>query len=213
MEKRLTVAEGMMELMAILGDAPVKANKEVAAKEEVFTPVANVVKVSAPVACVYENGHLIEINGKKTAVGPKKKGKRGGVAKNDPGKDALKEVYVKAFECGNVFTHSTEGFIIRESEADYAIKVSKAKAPKYDPTEEDFAVEKDFAVRGKAKNSAPRIAKCLLTALEGSDLKFELISARASGIIVHMNGGEYTIKIAKKRDRVGFEAEKAAAYN
>jgi hypothetical protein len=25
-------------------------------------------------------------------------------------------------------------------------------------------------------------------------------------------GGEYTIKISKKRDRVGFEAEKGAAY-
>ena len=205
MKKVLTVAEGINELMAILGEAPVK---------EVAAPVVeNKSIVDEPVACTYENGHLVAVNGKSTAVGPKRKrvGSRG--PKNDPGKDLLKSIYTKEFEtASNVFTHSTEGLVIREEESDYAVKVSKAKTPKFDPSDDDFEVEKDFTVRGKAKNSAPRIAKCLLGSLERSDVKFELISARASGIVLHMDGNEYTIKIAKKRDRVGFEAEKAASY-
>lgn len=216
MEKRevKSVADGMMEIMAIMGDAPTKSkakriahqtgNGELAAKA--------VEKVSET---VYEHGSAIVIDGKKVAKGyvAKKKGGAKG-PKNDAGKDALRAVYeapIKAI-APESFNHSSEGLVIRESEADYTFKISKAKENKYDPTAEDFEVDKDFTVRGKAKNSAPKYAKVILAALEKSEIKFTLISARASGIILHMDGAEYTIKISKKRDRVGFEAEKGAAY-
>jgi hypothetical protein len=203
----LNEEEGLEAILGILEGSKVKTGAPVQEIKKEVTP--------APVGTVYEHGMAISVNGKKTTTGPKKAtSKKGGAAKDDKGKDALKEIYtaVVAASYKEHFNHSTEGLIIRQEEADYALKVSKSKEFKFDPTEEGFEVEKDFTVRGKAKNSAPGISKAILAALEASDIKFTLISAKASGIILHMMGGEYTIKISKKRDRVGFEAEKGAAY-
>lgn len=173
---------------------------------------------------VWENGQVVEVDGKKLATGykPKRTG-GGGSAKEDAGKDLLKAVYIPALKAhktfgAKCFEHTSEGFIIRMEEADYSIKLTKSKEMKIDTAAEDFEVERDFSVRGKAKNTAPAIAQHLCSILETeiqnrkSEFNFKIVSARASGIVLHHTLGEYTIKISKKRDRVGFEGEKAAAY-
>lgn len=208
----MTEQEGIDALMNILEGVQTKT----------AAPLVSVKKdaPAAPKETVYEHGMVIVKDGKKTTVGPKKStGRKGGSAKEDKGREELKAIYTKTIADSPIygpghFIHSSEGVIVRMLEADYSIKVSKSKEKKYDPTEEDFEVEKDFSVRGKAKNTAPAIAKAILAALESPDtgVDFTLISAKASGIIVHYLDGEYTIKISKKRERVGFEAEKGAAY-
>lgn len=215
-KQTLSVVDGMMELMAILGEAELKSDVKETPKEEVKVEAPK--KKEAPVEeVVYEHGMIIKRNGKSVTTGPKKG--RGGsrAAKNDAGKIALKEVFEPALTGHAVygakaFQHSTEGLVIRMNESDYSVKITKAKTAKYDVEAADFEVEKDFSVRGKAKNSAPGIAKAILEALEASDVEFTLAVAKASGIVLHLTQGEYTIKISKKRDRVGFEAEKGSVY-
>ena len=185
--------------------APKKAKEETAPKAK-----------EAPMV-VYENGIAIQVNGKKTTTGPKRKGGKRG-SKNDKGRDKLKDIFIPALEGHatygkETFEHSAEGFVIRMFEADYAIKVSKSKTSKFDINDEEFEVVKDFTVRGKVKNSAPGIAKAILAALDEEEgFSYDLCVARASGITLQIAEGEYTIKISKKRERVGFEAEKASAY-
>jgi hypothetical protein len=201
-KKELSMEEGIEALLAIFD----KATKPVVKQEPV--------KKAAPVKeFTYQGGELIEIDGKKLATGKKKRvGARG--PKNDAGKDALKEIFEPVVEilAKSVFTHSKEGLVARETEADYTFKVTKAKAPKYEALAEGETMSKDFSVRGKEKNSAPKFAKGILAALEKSEAEMSIIEARCSGIVLHMDGDEFTIKISKKRARVGFEAERGEAY-
>lgn len=234
---KMTVAEGMVALMDILGGADVKA-VEVKDKSAVAKKVDKVVVEEAP-AAVYQGNQLIELNGKKVTVGTKKKGKtgaRGG--KDDAGKNILRAVYTAAvYEYASegvqkrVFQHSTEGMVVSLEEADYAVKITKSVEAKFDAVDVNIdASDADFSTRGKAKNSAGAIAKKIyfsiisaqmeenlstLLAENGkakSDFDFKIVSAKASGVVVQGSLGEYTIKISKKRSRVGFEAEKVLAF-
>lgn len=156
-------------------------------------------------------------NAKAAASTPKKSkstGKGRSSAAADVGRNKLKAFYTKLIqenaELGkDCFEHSTEGLVIRRPEADYALKIVKSKAMKFDPSEEGFELEKDFSVRGKAKNSAPGIANLIYCELENEiqngNFKMKIVNVKASGIVVHFMGGEYTIKISKKRDRVGYQ--------
>lgn len=170
-----------------------------AAKEESITKGAT-----------YMHGQVRPETPKKS----KSTGKGRGSAAADVGRNKLKAFYTKLIqenaELGKEwFEHSTEGLVIRRPEADYALKIVKSKAVKFDPAEEGFELEKDFSVRGKAKNSAPGIANLIYCELENEiqngNFKMKIVNVKASGIVVHFMGGEYTIKIAKKRDRVGFQ--------
>lgn len=205
MSKRMemSVEDGVEALLAIFD----KATKPVVKQEPV--------KKAAPCKeFTYQGGELIEIDGKKLATGKKKRGGARG-PKNDAGKDLLKEIFEPVIEilAKEYFTHSSEGLVARETEADYTFKVTKSKAPKYEALAEGEKMSKDFSVRGQAKNSAPKFAKAILAALEKSETEMSIIEARCSGITLHMDKEEYTIKISKKRARVGFEAEKGAAYD
>lgn len=165
--------------------------------------------------CEYVHGQLVAVNGEKVAKGytPKSKRTSSGarVPKNDPVKDAIKTIFTNCIKGHAVFgkdcfNHTSEGLIVRMPEADYSIKITHSKEMKYDETQ---GFECDYTVRGKAKNSAPAIAKALFNEL---NLSYVVVSVKASGIIIHREGQEYTVKISKKRDRVGFEAEKAQAF-
>jgi len=199
---------------------PLIAKRDAAKKAEDEFAVAPRVKEAN--VFTYEHGAVIEINGKSTVSGPKKKGKAGARGpKDDRGRDSIKDIFVPllmghAVLGKDAFHHSSEGLVIRMEEADYAIKVSRSKVFKIDATEEGFVAERDFSTRGKAKNSAAAIAKLLYTEFESeignANFKFVVVSAKASGIMLQGPQGEYTVKISKKRARVGFEAEKGAAY-
>ena len=235
----MSVAEGMVALMEILGNADVKTVEKPKTKAKVDKPAVVVKKVGPTV--IYEGNRAIEIDGKKVTTGPKKKGKTGARAsKDDAGKNLLRPVYVAAIEefasegaKKPVFQHSTEGMVVRLEEADYAVKITKSVTPKFDKVEVNIdASDVDFTTRGKAKNSAGAIAKKIYFSIISaqmeenlstplaengnskakSDFDFKIVSAKASGVVVQGSLGEYTIKISKKRDRVGFEAEKAVAF-
>lgn len=229
---KMSVAEGIVALMDILGDAEIKTTpKARPAKEEV-------VKKAGPTV-VYEGNRAVEVDGKKVTTGPKKRGKtgaRGG--KDDAGKNILRPIYVAAVEefasegaKKPVFQHSTEGMVVRLEEADYTVKITKSVTPKFDMVEVNIdASDADFTTRGKVKNSAGAIARKVYFAIIAaqfsdqwttalsenengkSNFDFKIVSAKASGIVVRGSLGEYTIKISKKRVRVGFEAEKAVAF-
>ena len=110
-----------------------------------------------------------------------------------------------------LFNHDTDYVLGRIDRAWIENKRGKAEVTFDD--DEEFEVVKDFTVRGKVKNSAPGIAKAILAALDEEEgFSYDLCVARASGITLQIAEGEYTIKISKKRERVGFEAEKASAY-
>ena len=200
---------------------PVIAVRDAAKKAEDEFAVAPKVKESNEFT--YERGMLVAINGKPTATGSKKKGKAGARGpKDDRGRDSIKDIFVPllmghAVLGKDAFHHSAEGLVIRMEEADYAIKVSRSKEFKIDATEKGFVAERDFSTRGKAKNSAAAIAKLLFTEFESeignANFNFVVVSAKASGIVLQGAQGEYTVKISKKRARVGFEAEKGAAYD
>lgn len=221
-------------VMAEIGQAPFQVEGTPRAGKTVVTPKSvKKMSVAAPVAIapvekkntapdvVYGHSGVISINGKKTHVGPKKKGRGGaGAAKNDPVKEMLKDLYIKVISeskayGAETFSHSSEGYVIRMPEADYTVKVTKSKANKFE-LEEGEKAEIDFSIRGKVKNSAPGIARAIYLALENeiqnSNLEFKIVNAKASGVVIQGKAGEYTVKISKKRDRVGFEAEKGAAY-
>lgn len=171
---------------------------------------------------VYDRGIVISVDGKSVFTGNKKKGKGGAKGpKEDAGRDMIKDIYTDCIKENaafgpSCFVHSSEGLIVRMTEADYSIKVSKSKENKIDMSEAGFIAEKDFSTRGKAQNSASAIAKALYNRFENeiSNLKMEfaIVSAKASGIMLQGALGEYTVKISKKRDRVGFEAERASSY-
>lgn len=73
---------------------------------------------------------------------------------------------------------------------------------------------KEERVEGEAKEEGRGnlTASATLKAKANSDFDFKIVNAKASGIVVQGALGEYTIKISKKRERVGFEAEKAVAF-
>lgn len=179
-------------------------------------------EVVAEKGTLIERGMITAVDGKSLFTGSKKKGKGGAKGpKADAARDAIKAIYTAAVTGHAVlgkgmFTHSTEGLIIRLEEADYAIKISRSNEPKIDATEKGFTPERDFSTRGKAKNSAAAIAKMLFTEFENQisnlEFGFAIVSAKASGIVLQGAAGEYTVKISKKRDRVGFEAERASSY-
>jgi hypothetical protein len=208
----ISAEKALEDIMAIIEGTGSPTVKE----KKVDKPVEK--KTAAP-TIVYENGRAVEVNGKKTTTGPKKKGGKR-APKNDPGREKLKSLVKDAISStfssnSNIFEHSSEGLVISMSEADYTIKVSKSKEAKYNVKDPDFKVEKDFTTRGKAVNRAPGIAKAIIAALinPNTNIPHDLCVAKSSGITLQIEEGEYTIKISKKRDRVGFEAEKAAAYN
>ena len=171
MNKKLTLVEGIEELMNILGDAPMKeasveidpfspgaAQRRKETLTEEYVPVSRVTKVSnvetptpikatkiepKPVDVVYGHSGAIQVGDKKVHTGPKKKGKGGSRAvKNDPVKDTLKDIYTSVIE-GNemynkaTFNHTTEGFVIRMTEADYTIKITKSKTNKFELEEDE----------------------------------------------------------------------------
>ena len=227
---KMSVAEGIVALMDIIGGAEYKTT-EVAATPKAKTTKKATVEKKVGLTVVYEHGKAIEVDGKKIATGPKKRGKTGARArKDDAGKNILRPVYEAAVEAfasegakKPVFQHSTEGMVIRLEEADYTVKVTKSVTAKFDAVEDNIDVSKaDFSTRGKAKNSAGAIARKIYFAIIDaqivenengkSDFDFKIVNAKASGIVVQGALGEYTIKISKKRDRVGFEAEKAVAF-
>ena len=234
---KMSVAEGMVALMDILGNADVKTVEKPKTKAKVDKPAVVEKKVGPTV--IYEGNRAIEVDGKKVTTGPKKKGKTGARAgKDDAGKNLLRPVYVAAIEefasegaKKPVFQHSTEGMVVRLEEADYAVKITKSVTPKFDKVEVNIdASDVDFTTRGKAKNSAGAIAKKIYFSIISAQMEenlsilldenekaksnfdFKIVNAKASGVVVQSSLGEYTIKISKKRDRVGFEAEKAVAF-
>lgn len=235
---KMTVAEGMAALMDIIGDAEMKttaAPKTSPAKEEVAKKVGPTIVYEGNRA-VEIDGKKVTVGPKKRG----KTGARGG--KDDAGKNVLRPIYVAAVEefaaegaKKPVFQHSTEGMVVRLEEADYTVKIVKSVTPKFDEVDVNIdASDADFSTRGKAKNSAGAIARKIYFAIlaaqmeEGesssaalsengnsnskSDFDFKIVNAKASGIVVQGALGEYTIKISKKRERCGFEAEKADVY-
>lgn len=230
---KMSVAEGIVALMDILDGAEFKTGEVAAApKTKAKTKAKTTKKATAEKkvgpTVVYEHGRAIEIDGEKVTTGPKKRGKTGARAgKDDAGKNILRPIYeaaVEAFAAEGVkkpvFQHSTEGMVIRLEEADYAVKITKSVTAKFDAVDEN--ADADFSTRGKAKNSAGAIAKKIYFAIVDaqmtenengkSNFDFKIVNAKASGIVVQGALGEYTIKISKKRERVGFEAEKASAF-
>ena len=234
---KMSVAEGMVALMDILGNADVKTAEKPKAKAKVDKPAVVEKKVGPTV--IYEGNRAIEVDGKKITTGPKKKGKTGARAgKDDTGKNILRPIYVAAVEefasegaKKPVFQHSTEGMVVRLEEADYTVKITKSVTPKFDMAKVNIDTsDVDFSTRGKAKNSAGAIARKVYFAIitaqfsdqwttllsenenSKSNFDFKIVNAKASGVVVRGSLGEYTIKVSKKRDRVGFEAEKAVAF-
>lgn len=164
-------------------------------------------------------GQLLEVDGKKIATGKKKRG--GGGSRSDAGRDAVTEFVLdtlatqdvaKKLGCEVMFKSTKEGLVMRAEEADYAVKVSKSKEAKFDPTEEGFEAEVSLVTRGKAKHQGASIARILQAALLKSKIENEICEVKASGIVIQYAGGEYTLKISKKRDRVAMENEKGDAY-
>ena len=229
---KMSVAEGIVTIMDIIGDAEFKTDDTMAAsKEKEKTKERAATEEESGSVFVYEHNRIVEVDGKKVTTGPKKRGKTGARAKkDDAGKNVLRPIYVAAVEAfaaegtkKSVFQHSTEGMVIRLEEADYTVKITKSVTPKFDAVDTNIdASDVDFSTRGKAKNSAGTIARKIYFAIidaqmvenenEKSNFDFKIVNAKASGIVVQGALGEYTIKISKKRDRVGFEAEKAAAF-
>lgn len=177
------------------------------------------------------NGELLEVDGVRIAMTAeeRKKAKRdngsrkGGGARKDEGREFLIDFAHEALSTPLAkaklaytadFKHSKEGHVYRCDEADYGIRVSKSKEAKFDVSEEGFKPEVSYITRGKAKHSGGTIARLIVHAVEhtSADIDIVIAEAKASGVIVHFNGAEYTIKIAKKRERCGFEAERSDAY-
>ena len=177
------------------------------------------------------NGELLEVDGVRIAMTSEERKKarrgngsrKGGGARKDEGRDfvidfaheALSTPLAKAKLAYTAeFKHSKEGHVYRCDEADYGIRVSKSKEAKFDVSEEGFKPELSYITRGKVKHQGGTIARLLVSAVDQAsvDLGITLADAKASGVVVHFKGGEYTIKISKKRDRVGFEAERGDAY-
>ena len=112
---------------------------------------------------------------------------------------------------------STRGKV-KNSAGAIARKIYSAIAAAQEEEEEGKA--KEERVEGKAKEegrgnltvSATATLKANSKAKAKSDFDFKIVNAKASGIVVQGALGEYTIKISKKRERVGFEAEKAVAF-
>ncbi len=176
------------------------------------------------------NGELLSVDGVSMTMTPeeRKRAKRGGNrkgggARKDEGRDFIAEFAMEALstalakaklEYTECFAHSKEGRVYRCDEADYGIRVSKSKEAKFDVEEEGFAAEVSYLTRGKAKHQGGTFARLLVRAIEvaPADLDMTLAEAKASGVVVHFKGAEYCIKIAKKRERCGFEAERADAF-
>lgn len=162
-------------------------------------------------------GHITKVNGKSTASGPTKKGTRGPSTAKDKTRAAMLEGInvvvsrVKAFE-KKTRTHRTEGLVISLADADYTIKVQGHTKCEY-TIEEGFKAEKNFLTRGQGPNHSSLIAKLLVSEIENENLKtllgFEneihVVNAKASGVRIQTGGQEYTIKISKKRARVGYD--------
>ena len=203
--KDYTALESLKKTLKEESDATAKQEKELAPGPSV----------------VYEHGHMVEVDGKKLAKGcSPKKGKTVGGKRIDATRDAIKVLYAKAIKESplgiKAFQHSTEGLIVRLEEADYAIKITRSKEFKIDVTDPDFLVEKDYTVRGKTKNSTAAIARLLEKTFAESG--YRAVDVRATAITLHVHNTEegqtveYVVKISKKRERVGFEAESCEAY-
>ena len=174
------------------------------------------------------NGELLEVDGVKMTLteeerkkNRRKGSRKGGSPRNDEGRafvtafalEALSTTLAKAkLAYTSDFAHTKEGRVYRCDEADYGVRVSRSKEAKFDISEEDFEAEISYVTRGKAKHAGGTIARLLVTAADKTSGGVVVAEAKASGVVVHFAGAEYTIKISKKRDRVGFEAERADAF-
>lgn len=217
-ENKITMSEqeGLEAIMAILEGSPdVVPVNAMAPKNEITEPK------QAPKDVTYDGrGHIVEIDGKTTVVGPTKKKAKRVKNTNDLAKDDLMTAAeivlhrVPAFK-NKLGKSKQEGLIIRMSDADYTVKVTGHAKREFENREENFTPEVVYTTRGKTENHAPAIAKLLVNEIENENSIFKtenqisltLLEAKASGVRLEAELAdgqkvEFSFKITKKRARV-----------
>lgn len=156
-------------------------------------------------------GHTIAINGVEVAKGHKRRKVTTRLV------DVFRHDLLNALEAHSLKPYSktqnrVEGLILRFPDADYTVKVSGHAKREYT---EPFTLEKSYTTPGKTINHSSAIAKDIVNYLETNfqndfqNSKMKILNIKASTIrISYMASNskienEFSIKITKKRSRVG----------
>ena len=193
-----TYAEGIMEIMSIIGDAAMIAdtvknegavagsgahvqstistiNSTIDTSEPIFqieSPIKPVGKIAPKeLVTVYDGqGHVISTNGKSATTGYVK-----GRKKSTNLKDAVRAELLDAAEVvlnrafPTTLRNKVEGIVVRLADADYTVKCAGHVKLEFSDREADFTPKKSYITRGTVENHSAAIAKILVSEFENEN--------------------------------------------
>lgn len=135
---------------------------------------------------VYQAGELISVGDKPTTKKPNKPFRNSFQAKNDFVAGALRAVMTDYFKSKHqIFTQGTS-LIVRKSENDFVVKVSKLK----------------FNIEMKTQASANPMTNQIISLINGLDGVYVVGNGNNEILVQTPNFQQYTIRITKKKERV-----------